>query len=100
MNRNSGQVLLEFAICCPVALAAVVATVLLFRTEWNRTQCAHQAFLAAHRALRSKDGVAQTVRSILSQTEIEKTETGVTARAICGRAIETVRLPDLEHARW
>ncbi|MFL5814416.1 MAG: TadE/TadG family type IV pilus assembly protein [Bdellovibrionia bacterium] len=100
MKRDSGQALLEFAICAPVAIVAVGATVLLLRTEWNRTQCAHRAFLAAHRALRPQESTIQEVRSLLNRVQIEKNETGVTARAVCGEAVETVQLPDLEHAQW
>jgi hypothetical protein len=100
MRRDSGQALLEFAIGAPVAIAAVSASILLFKTEWNRTQCARRAFLAAHQALRSEDSIIQNTHEFLSPVEIEKTEAGVTARATCGKAVETVQLPDLEHAQW
>jgi uncharacterized protein (UPF0333 family) len=100
MKRDSGQALLEFAICVPIAVVAVGATVLLLRTEWNRTQCAHRAFLAAHRALRTQESPLQEARSLLSRVQIEKSEVGITAQAICGSAVEKVQLPDLEHAQW
>jgi hypothetical protein len=100
LRSSSGQALLEFAICFPLMLAAAAGTLLLFRTEWNRARCAHEAFLSAHQALRSEAGSVQSARNFLKGTQIEKTDLGVIARAVCGSAMEEVQLPDLEHAQW
>lgn len=100
LRSNSGQALLEFAICFPLMIAAATGTLLLFKTEWNRARCAHVAFLSAHQALRAEAGVIQKARNILSGTQVEKTDSGVVTRALCGSATEEVRLPDLEHAQW
>lgn len=100
LRSNSGQALLEFAICLPLMIAAAAGTFLLFKTEWNRARCAHEAFLSAHQALRSEASFTQSARRFLKGTQIEKTDLGIVARASCGSAIEEVQLPDLEHAQW
>jgi Flp pilus assembly protein TadG len=101
MKRNeSGQALLEFALCFPLILAASGASVALFRSQWNQVRCSREAFLAAHRALRTENSAWSTAQALLRQTAIERTETGVLARARCGNVIEVVRLPDLERAQW
>jgi hypothetical protein len=99
---ESGQALLEFSICLPALLAAVVASLLLFGTEWNRVQCAERAFLAAHRALRATDGGKKLdgILDRLRDVKVEMTDQGAVAHAVCGKAQETIALPDLEHAQW
>ncbi len=98
--NHQGQALIEFAISFPAILAAAAVSILLFRTEWNRTRCARQAFLAAHQALRTEDSPTLQASSLMNRTQVEKTDTGVLARTYCGQTIEEVRLPDLEHAQW
>jgi len=93
IHHNQGQALFELILSSMVAcLVIVLASSLLFRC-WQRVQCAYLAFESAQQAL-----IGETTFPYQVKVEFRGTAVHVSAR--CGREMERVELPFLEHARW
>lgn len=105
-----GQALLEFLLELPLLLAIFAGASALFRAGFQRTQCAYLTFEAAHRELTFEAaspaafGRTTWITGILARPPKEvhliPTADGVEAIGRCGKAVERVRLPYLERAKW
>lgn len=108
--------MLEFLLALPVLLAIFVGAAALFRGAFLKTRCAVLTFEVAHRELVTGSSPGSSVtplasiargavgigraRGMMGGIQIVPSKDGVTATARCGAALETVRLPFLERARW
>lgn len=97
-GNDSGQVLAEFGIGATLVTLAIIGGAWIFRTQWERNQCAIWSFESAHLRLtgnwKPPTGLKQKTVQVLETPE------GVQAVGRCGPVVETVGLKKLAHIPW
>lgn len=94
----------------PLLLTIFTGAGILVRSAFQRTRCTYLTFEAAHRELvdDSDSGAAATASGAilalkagaLNGIQVIPMEDGIVATGHCANAVERVRLPYLERARW
>ena len=94
-NRDSGQTLVEFALCLPIVTGAVLGAYLVLKQEWKRANCSHLLFERAHAELISSGQRHNSVRQA-SWYRSSETEQSLHAVGTCGGQAEHVILNKLK----